>query len=62
LEVKQHLWFVKSLEQMGKTGFPLSIELGATRLQQSFTQLHEAYQRPVFDEIAIVGLAPKPSG
>jgi hypothetical protein len=34
----------------------MNLESAIARIQKSFGKLNEAYQRPVFDEIAIVGL------
>lgn len=34
----------------------MNLETAIARIQKSFTQLDAAYQRPVFDEVAIVGL------
>lgn len=34
----------------------MDLATAVSRIQQSFARMNEAYQRPVFDEIAIVGL------
>jgi len=35
----------------------MNLPSAVSRIQRSFTKMNEAYQRPVFDEIAIVGLS-----
>jgi hypothetical protein len=55
-EPRRRGYFGVARQKNGGQFFVMNLQTAISRIQKSFTRMNEAYQRTVFDELAIVGI------